>query len=167
MILFGGEYIYNDDTKPTIFNEICHKNIRRTYENIAIITLITFVSGVIGAANPLYIFYHDDKLYTLPGVLIPFVKRFSIEENIINIIYQAVLAYVACFAFIILQISSRLIVDVINASVDVSVCEMKDLSNDLEQNDLSQMEIGHRILKIIQQIERINEYVSDIGEIYY
>lgn len=118
---------------------------------------IVFTSVIIGAANPIYIFYRDGILYTLTGVLFPFVERNSILEIYINLVYQSITAAVAGLGFVIIQVSSSLFVNTINVTTELTIQEMVDLSDDLKCNNSSRAKKSMKLIRIFNQIQRIDE----------
>lgn len=111
---------------------------------------ITYISIVIGSAYPTKVFIDTGKFNSLTGVLIPGVDEGSSLEMWLNICYLSVSTLIARISLLCIQIIIGLFADTVTA--EITILEMQELSEHLEQNTLSSREVQLRVKRFMVQI---------------
>lgn len=144
-------YIFHENS------EICSKNVIKTIKRFIVTIGLIFTSILIGLTYPAYIWYCGGKLFTLTGVLIPFVESGSNLDFTLNLTYQMCIAFITFNGFTCIQVYTAILMDTIKISTDISKKEMKKLSDYLEREKTSEMIIRKHLKKIFEQIKRMDE----------
>lgn len=105
----------------------------------------------------MYIWYRREKLYTLTELLIPFVDGKSHLNVTLNVVYQLIFQFFLCNGLVVVQVYAALFMNTIEISTDVSKDDMKNLSACLERNEMAKSRIRMNLVKIFNQINRIDE----------
>lgn len=159
---YAHDNIYCDDHRPTAYNKICSKILDNTIQRYKVVMTLIILSSIAGAANPIYIYFRDGILYTLAGVLIPFVEKGSSLETILNTIYQIVAAVFAILGLTCVQASISIMTDTIDVSTDLTILKMQTFSNRLKRGNLTERDIRNRLNTIFYQVKKIDKYIKKI-----
>lgn len=152
--------IYNDDHASTKYNEICKNSLKHLVSRTIILMFAIYLSAIIASINVIRIFFQTGKFYSLVGVLIPFVDEDSKAELYCNIAYLVVITLLIFFGLLYFQIVCGIIVDTMYVSSHLTILEMDELSDLLEQNISHRIETVFRVKRIILQILRIDALVE-------
>lgn len=121
---------------------------------------ITYISIIAGVINPVYVYYRDGISYFLMGTDTPFCDKGSTAELYFNMIYTSVITFVTvCGAFSI-QFTCAIVCNTIDVTTDITILELDELSELLEQNHLADIEIQMGFKRAIRQILRTDKCVT-------
>lgn len=151
---FAGDSIYQEHNVSTAFDHLLSVHIKKLLKEIRSIILIMFFSYAIIASGPVYIYFAKGEKFTIFQTKLPFFEENSDTEFYINASLQGIIALVAVFGNVALEIVSCLInntIELISGAIELNIQilrrELKEGNNNF---DLESKRIFRNILIQIQ-----------------
>lgn len=119
--------------------------------------MLTFSSILVAIIYPVYVWYSGEKFYTLTELLIPSVDGKGHLNVTLNVVFQLILQFFLGNGLVVIQVYAALFMNTIEISTDVSKNDMKILSARIERNEMTKSRIRMNLVKIFNQINRIDE----------
>lgn len=145
-----------DTTHKKELNDICARNMHRTWKNYGFIIILIISSIACASFSPIYVFVKYNKHTSFAQLKIPCLKEDSSWEFGVNCIIQFIAGVFVVLGNIGIEGVLVLFVNSLNVTTDISKYEYDEFSTMLLLGDLSKSEINVRISRMCQQIQTVD-----------
>lgn len=143
-----------DDNKSTEYNRICKNNIRKLAQHFVIIVFLVIFGHLLIVFGPIYAYIFENIRSTPMATHLPFLKKDSDIEFMMNLLVQSVIAMFALFGNISIELLTLLISNAITIIPNMIHLNLNDLVKEITSSNLKTMSRWHNVLIQVQDFDR-------------
>lgn len=151
LFTFGGDFIYTNDKKPSKYNTLCEKNVRKLVKTTIIVIILLIFSHIIYATGSMYAVFFKNTRVTLLGTKLPFVERETDIGFTLNVMEQSIAAYYELMGSISIEVGQTLVNNVFTTFPKLIRYDLDELTNELQSEGMclhTKMRLRNIIMKI-------------------
>lgn len=162
LLNFSGDHIYRHDSTPTAYNRVCSTCLSESL-NIFIKSLIMQLSSFcIAMSGPVLGLLQGSRV-TLFSVRLPILNQYPDIEYITNMAWEILNGILGLFCFLCMEAKFNIVNDAVNVSSDLSVCDLNNLSTDIETNRGTEELWANKLKIIFMRTLRIDGYECSLN----
>lgn len=150
------EHFYRNERQLTAYNRICSECITdslKTYVLTLVVLILSFIGALIG---PAYSYIQDGSLYTLYELRLPYFNQYPNTEFGINFTWQSLISVLGISALFCIELFMTMVNNAITVSSKLTVMELAEISDQLENGQITQEQCSQGLKKIFMKIDYMN-----------